>query len=131
MILYHGSNVKVEQPKLMKANRTLDFGNGFYTTSNKEQAYKWAQIKKRRENNESGYISIYEVQEDILDNKDLNVIVFSEASKEWLEFVISNRMNIDYKHSYDIIKGPVADDRVYACVNYLHLRGGWLRGQYC
>lgn len=117
MILYHGSNVEVEHPKLIKANRTLDFGNGFYTTSSKEQAYKWAQIKKRRENNENGYISIYEVSEDILNNKELNIIVFSGASKEWLEFVISNRMNVDYKHSYDIIKGPVADDRVYACLN--------------
>ncbi|EQB87905.1 hypothetical protein J2Z44_001280 [Clostridium punense] len=117
MILYHGSNVEVQHPNLIKANRTLDFGNGFYTTTNKEQAYKWAQIKKKRENNENGYISIYEVSEDILDNKDLNIIVFSEASKEWLEFVINNRMNVDYKHSYDIIKGPVADDRVYACLN--------------
>lgn len=117
MILYHGSNVEVQHPKLIKANRTLDFGYGFYTTTNKEQAYKWAQIKKRRENNENGYISIYEISEDILDNKELNIIVFLEASKEWLEFVISNRMNLDYKHSYDIIKGPVADDRVYACLN--------------
>lgn len=36
MILYHGSNVVVEQPKLIEQNRFLDFGYGFYTTTNKE-----------------------------------------------------------------------------------------------
>lgn len=37
MILYHGSNVVVEKPKLVPQNRFLDFGYGFYTTTNKEQ----------------------------------------------------------------------------------------------
>lgn len=50
MIIYHGSNVKVDKPTILIPNRTLDFGNGFYTTSNKEQAYKWAKIKQAREN---------------------------------------------------------------------------------
>ena len=47
MILYHGSNVIVKNPKILKANRTLDFGYGFYTTTSKEQALKWAKIKSR------------------------------------------------------------------------------------
>lgn len=29
MILYHGSNVTVEYPRLIKQNRYLDFGFGF------------------------------------------------------------------------------------------------------
>ena len=33
MYLYHGSNMKVETPQLILSNRTLDFGSGFYTTS--------------------------------------------------------------------------------------------------
>ena len=40
MILYHGSNVIVDQPKLIRQNRYLDFGFGFYTTTNREQAVK-------------------------------------------------------------------------------------------
>lgn len=32
MILYHGSNVTVDHPKLVPQNRYLDFGFGFYTT---------------------------------------------------------------------------------------------------
>ena len=35
MILYHGSNVIVEKPILVEQNRFLDFGYGFYTTTNK------------------------------------------------------------------------------------------------
>ena len=49
MILYHGSNVAVENPIIVKSNRTLDFGNEFYTTTSREQAYKWAKIKQERE----------------------------------------------------------------------------------
>ena len=42
MILYHGSNIVVAQPKLIQQNRFLDFGYGFYTTTNKEQAISFA-----------------------------------------------------------------------------------------
>ena len=38
MILYHGSNMIVEKPKLIEQNRFLDFGYGFYTTTNVGQA---------------------------------------------------------------------------------------------
>lgn len=62
MILYHGSNVLVEKPIFIRANRTLDFGHGFYTTTSKEQAYKWAKIKSRRENSDKGFISIYQLE---------------------------------------------------------------------
>ena len=41
MILYHGSNVLVTEPKILKQNRFLDFGFGFYTTTNKEQAVSY------------------------------------------------------------------------------------------
>ena len=30
MILYHGSNMTVEKPRLIKQNRYLDFGFGFH-----------------------------------------------------------------------------------------------------
>lgn len=117
MILYHGSDASVECPKIIKANRTLDFGHGFYTTTSKEQACKWASIKRTREQSEDGAVNIYEVSDDILNDESLRVLSFTEASEEWLNFVIKNRLKIDYKHEFDIVKGPVADDRVYACLN--------------
>ena len=37
MILYHGSNVAVPEPKILPNLRALDFGSGFYLTSNFHQ----------------------------------------------------------------------------------------------
>ena len=42
MLLYHGTNVRFEKPKVIVPNRTLDFGMGFYTTSDRKQASDWA-----------------------------------------------------------------------------------------
>ena len=42
MILYHGSNVIVDKPMLIRQNRTLDFGSGFYTTTNRNRAVSFA-----------------------------------------------------------------------------------------
>ncbi|WP_217952874.1 DUF3990 domain-containing protein [Adlercreutzia caecimuris] len=47
MILYHGSNVEVRRPRVLTTNRSLDFGAGFYTTSNLDQAKRWAQVPIR------------------------------------------------------------------------------------
>ena len=44
----------------------------------------------------------------------LNIKVFESANDEWIEFVLANRMVDGFKHDYDIVIGPVADDRVYA-----------------
>lgn len=33
---------------------------------------------------------------------------------EWIDFVMSNRILKDFKHDYDLVYGPVANDRVYA-----------------
>ena len=32
MRLYHGSNVEVKEPRILKSSHALDFGPGFYTT---------------------------------------------------------------------------------------------------
>lgn len=66
MRLYHGSNVGIDQPKLFPAARALDFGNGFYLTSDFEQAKKWSilTVKRRREGSPS--VSVFEVDEQKL-----------------------------------------------------------------
>jgi len=117
LILYHGSDVVVDNPEIIKSNRTLDFGNGFYTTTSKEQACKWASIKKNREQSENGILNLYEISDQILNKETLKVLSFTSATEEWLNFVIDNRMKLNYKHDFDIVQGPVADDRVYACLN--------------
>lgn len=39
MKLYHGSIEVVEFPEIRQPNRTLDYGSGFYTTTDYDQAY--------------------------------------------------------------------------------------------
>ena len=48
MILYHGSNVEVQNPRIITTNRGLDFGSGFYLTSDVEQATRWSILKTKR-----------------------------------------------------------------------------------
>ncbi len=42
MQLFHGSDRSIEHPEIRGTNRYLDFGIGFYTTSNESQALRWA-----------------------------------------------------------------------------------------
>jgi len=42
MLLYHGSNITVEKPRLINLTRGLDFGIGFYLTTNEEQAQQFS-----------------------------------------------------------------------------------------
>lgn len=117
MIIYHGSNVIVEQPKIMQCERMLDFGTGFYTTSNKEQAIRWAQrVSERREPKEQ-MISIYEFDIEAA-QRDLAIIRFDEPNGEWLDFVCANRSGREAANHYDVVFGAVADEKVYTVVQF-------------
>ena len=111
MKLYHGSDVIVDKPQILKPNRTLDFGSGFYTTTSCEQAEKWVR-RKLDENTQFGYVCVYEITEQ--DLSELEVLRFDSPDEHWLDFVMENRTNKDFVHHYDIVYGPVANDRVYA-----------------
>ncbi len=63
MILYHGSNVIVDHPKLVPQNRYLDFGFGFYTTTNREQAVNFAQKVTNRRKTGAATLNIYSINE--------------------------------------------------------------------
>ena len=39
--------------------------------------------------------------------------VFTEPTEEWATFVMANRTQKEFTHDYDIVYGPVANDRVY------------------
>ena len=55
---------------------------------------------------------MYEFDESYL-NK-LNSLLFYKPTEEWVDFVMKNRTDIDFDHGYDIVYGPVANDKVYA-----------------
>ena len=59
MIIYHGSTVPVEVPKIMNSERKLDFGEGFYATYNREQAVRWAMRVAIRRKSETQIVTEY------------------------------------------------------------------------
>lgn len=117
MKLYHGSYVSVEKPEILTSNRTLDFGRGFYTTSSFEQAQKWSVIKMEREHASTAIVSIYDICDNYLLSSSLHIKEFVRADEEWLDFILSNRANPSFRHDFDIVRGAVANDRVYASIN--------------
>jgi hypothetical protein len=115
MTLYHGSNTIVETPSLDFSRKTLDFGAGFYTTTSREQAAQFARIIMRRRQTNTQWVSIYDFDEETA-RKNLEMLYFPKADKNWLDFVIANRFDKYKSKRYDKIQGPVADDDVYPTI---------------
>lgn len=111
--LYHGSLEIVSSPKILEPNRTLDYGKGFYATTNWDQAKNWViRHKKDKESPLYGYVNVYEVDLDEVRNN--NALWFEGPTEEWVDFVNSNRNDRLYNHTFDFVYGPVANDKVYA-----------------
>ena len=108
MLLYHGSNVEVNHPKLLRSDRRLDFGSGFYLTSSLEQATRWAVLTARRRGQGKALISVFDFDETKL--LSLNVLEFTRADVDWLHFVSDNRHGQPEREDLDIVIGPFAND---------------------
>lgn len=122
MKLYHGSNIIVKTPKILEPVRSLDFGAGFYLTTDFEQAKKWSILKTERSGIGRPTVSVYEILEE--DMKKLCILKFDSANKNWLEFVSMNRKNEIVEDNSDIIIGPVANDNTMPVIT-LYLRGDY------
>ena len=111
MILYHGSIEIVDNPEVRIPSKSSDYGYGFYTTTSFKQAEDWVK-RKLNANSPIGYVNVYELDEDLV--KSLKTLLFESPTEDWLDFVMSNRTNKDFNHDFDIVYGPVANDKVYA-----------------
>lgn len=119
MILYHGSNIVVSKPKLIPQNRYLDFGYGFYMTTNKMQAIAFADKVYKRRKVGCKVVNIYELVEQEAFSK-CSVLRFDAADAAWLDFVSDNRAGRYEGKMYDYIYGPVANDDVYTTFTLYH-----------
>lgn len=113
MILYHGSNVEIVAIDLSKSMRGKDFGQGFYLSADKKQAEEMAVFKAMQFDGEP-IVTAFDFDEQALLDDVLKVKLFEEYSLEWAEFVFANRSNQTDApiHDYDIVYGPIADDKV-------------------
>jgi hypothetical protein len=113
MQIFHGSDRPIEHPEIRETNRYLDFGIGFYTTSNESQALRWASRVRMRNSSESEVLSVYNFDMEGAKKK-LKLKTFNKADREWLDFVLTNRNGKIWPETYDLVIGPVADNSVYA-----------------
>lgn len=108
MKIYHGSNMVVEKPEIRENLRALDFGAGFYLTSSRTQAERWAKIVTKRRRRGKPILNIYELHEYQMEH--LDILQFKSANGEWLEFVVANRKEMLVESVHDLVIGPVAND---------------------
>lgn len=101
MTVYHGSDVEIITPRIIKGKYTKDFGIGFYCTIIKEQAERWA---KRYD---EAVLNIYDLRIDTR----LSILEFKEMTDEWLDFITNCRIGL--AHDYDIVIGAMANDQIY------------------
>ena len=118
IILYHGSVFLFDKIDVSKGKPYKDFGNGFYTTQNKNHAVNLALRNKRieemrlkqqkRETEVTAYIYTYEA--DMKKAAGLSIKEFKTADRAWILFVLANRNSSRKTHTYDIVIGPTAND---------------------
>ena len=125
MIVYHGSLEKIKQPEIREPNRNLDYGGGFYATTSEAQATDWVRRRMTEKQAKEGFVNEYVLDEIIL--KTLNCLIFTAPTEEWLDFVMKNRTDRHFTHNYDVVYGPVANDRVYAA--FARYEGGLMTKQ--
>lgn len=109
LTVYHGSKDIVDSPEIRITKYNKDFYFGFYCTTLREQAKRWA-----TRFNGKGILNEYVY----IPNDELIVKKFPEMSEEWLDFIVACRSG--KSHRYDVVEGPMADDTIFNYVqNFL------------
>lgn len=109
--LYHGSYMSVPAPLTGVGRRELDFGPGFYVTTLRNQAERWAHRVCVIRALETPTISSYEFDDTLLP-VDVRHLRFDSYDQQWLNFIASSRRGEEPWKDYDIIEGGVANDQV-------------------
>ena len=113
MILYHGTNAEFTCIDLANCKPFKDFGRAFYLSESRGQA---EEVSVSRATFFGGHpiVHSYEFDETLLHSGTLKVKRFEGYTREWADFIFMNRNSStpDAMHDYDIVYGPIANDRV-------------------
>lgn len=112
MKLYHGTNKDFDKIDLLKSKPNKDFVRGFYLSADYGQALGMAKVKVEQLETGNPMVQVYEIADNAWE--DLRVLRFENYSEEWAKFILLNRNNpIPLPaHDYDVVIGPIANDRV-------------------
>ena len=119
-VLYHGSYCAVREPDLAKCAKYKDFGQGFYLTTDIEQARSFAKISLRHAldggkvnaDQKFGVVSSFVFNR----NGEIREKIFPVADTSWLHCVVGHRRKSSFEdivqecQRYDIIGGKIAND---------------------
>ena len=112
MILNHGTNQDFGEIDIRKSKPNKDFGQGFYLSREYSQAMDMAKTKVEQLETGTPTVLTYEADESQMEG--LRVLRFDDYSEDWAKFILLNRNNSTPMpaHDYDIVIGPIANDRV-------------------
>ncbi|MBQ3774493.1 MAG: DUF3990 domain-containing protein [Pseudobutyrivibrio sp.] len=101
MIVYHGGIDVIKEPDINHSYRPLDFGKGFYITTVKEQAEKWAKRKADIFDKDVAVVNCYEMKEDI---GTVKIKTFPDDLIEWIAFISQKAIDglLSYSSSYEV-----------------------------
>ena len=113
MRLYHGSTVDIPKIDLTKSKPNKDFGRAFYLSVDKQQAMDMALFKAEFEDAKP-IVNVYEFDEALFN--EFKIKRFEGYNEEWAHFVYEHRTEPNGRtlHDYDIVYGPIANDRIGA-----------------
>ena len=114
MRVYHASNTIIVHPDTLHSRVALDFGQGFYVTTLREQAVNYANRFKLRK--QQAYLNIYELRNGW---QLKNIKRFTAYDAEWLDFITANRSQLPVT-SYDCVEGGIANDRIVGTNDVLY-----------
>ena len=106
MKLYHGSTVTIDRIDLSKSRPNKDFGRGFYLSADRQQAQRMGEFKALTEGG-SAVMNTFLFDEQAMSSGELKVLTFDGYSREW-----ADNKSKEQAHDYDIVYGPIANDRV-------------------
>ncbi|RKM56117.1 DUF3990 domain-containing protein [Butyrivibrio sp. CB08] len=102
--LYHAGYQVIEKPDVHHGRKNADFGQGFYTTDDRDFACSWV----RQQPGSDVIVNKYQLDDSSLKVKTLL------RDKEWFEYIFANRrVKPDIYQEYDLIIGPIANDTIY------------------
>lgn len=130
-IVYHGT-ISIHKDSLLsgidvnKGYYFADFGQGFYTTGNYEQALQLAKDRTKAYSklNKTALVHpivvTYNIDKSELNSKSYKGLIFDSANSKWKEFIYNNRVGKNFVVStyhnltrkYDYVYGCVADSNI-------------------
>ena len=101
MEVFHGTTLIVNTPLVGVGRKNLDFGEGFYLTSIRQQAIDWAQRPINKDKPQ--YLNCYELDLSGISKNDYRYLKFEAYDDEWLDFVILRSV---YDHKVVLVAAP-------------------------